>query len=169
MKKNNKNNPFKTPEGYFDSFQDRLMDRLSEQESIIPKEDGFKVPDNYFDKFQNNLNEKLKGEVRVVKLKSYKKYFAVAAAIAALVVLGISLNKNNPSEISFTDLANSDIEAYFEYNELGLTTYEIAEVIPVDQLEIDDILENRLGEENILEYLNENVDDIEELNLEDNE
>jgi len=32
-------------------------------------------------------------------------------------------------------------------------------------LEINDILENQLDEDNVIDYLNDNIDDFEELNL----
>jgi len=39
MKKNHKDK-FKTPEGYFESFNERLMDKIVKEESIIPSSDG---------------------------------------------------------------------------------------------------------------------------------
>ena len=43
---------FKTPEGYFENFNERLLDRMAKEESIIPKEDGFTVPEGYFEKLR---------------------------------------------------------------------------------------------------------------------
>ena len=58
---------------------------------------------------------------------------------------------------------------FFEINDFDLSAYEIAEVIPLDELEINDILTNRFEEEHVLDYLNENIEDFETFNLEDNE
>ncbi len=75
--KRNKKNPFTTPENYFDNFQDRLMDKLSKEEHIIPSNSGFKTPDTYFESFQERLNSKLKKEeVKVISLFPYKKVMA---------------------------------------------------------------------------------------------
>jgi hypothetical protein len=168
MNKNNKP-PFKTPEGYFDSFQDKLMEKLFEDQGIIPKDSAFKVPDTYFETFNARLIDRLNKETKVVQLYTVKKIIAVAASIAAVVLVFISLNWNKANEINFSDLANTDIEAYFENIELDLSPYEIAEVIPVTNTELSDILNSPIENENILDYLNENVDDFENLNLQDDE
>ena len=165
----NKNNPFKTPESYFENFTDGLMDKLNEEKFNLPKDDGFLVPEDYFDELHKNIQGKLSEETKVVQLHPYRKYYLAAASIAAIAVIFLGFNWNNTGEITFEDLANTDIENYFESNDLGLTTYEIAEVLPIDELEINDILENQFDEENVIDYLNDNVDDIEDLNLEDYE
>ncbi|MEP3209595.1 MAG: hypothetical protein ABJN95_10420 [Maribacter sp.] len=170
MKELNKNNPFKTPEGYFENFTDGLLDKLSEEKLNLPKDDGFAVPEDYFDGLHKNIQQRLDAdETKVVQLHPYRKYYLAAASIAAIVLLFFGFNWNTPKELTFDDIASADIESYFESNELGLTTYEIAEVLPVDELEINEILENQFDEENVIDYLNENVDDIEDLNLEDYE
>ncbi|MGI9551473.1 MAG: hypothetical protein ACR2MT_09755 [Aurantibacter sp.] len=175
MNKSGKNNGFKTPEGYFEGLKDKLMGKLSDEDSVSPnpdshRGDGFVVPQDYFE----TLNEKIKAKVdkkeaKVVQLNPYRKYYFAAASIAAVALVIFGLNWNTSDETTFADLANSDIETYFENNELGLSSYEIAEVIPVDELEINDILENQLDEDNVFEYLNDNIDDFEELNLDNDE
>ena len=47
-----------------------------------------------------------------------------------------------------------------------MTSYEIAEVVSLEEVELNDILVDDLEESIIMEYLDENVDDIEELNIE---
>ncbi|WP_300020848.1 hypothetical protein [uncultured Maribacter sp.] len=167
---NKKNNiPFKTPKGYFDSFEERLMDKLSQPESTFPEESAFKVPDNYFETFNDRLQNKLETETKVIPLIPYKKFFAVAASIAAIAILALGYNWNNNQELGFNDLANTDIEAYFENNDFELTPYEIAEVLPVTNTEYSDFLSSPLEGDILLEYLNENVSDFDELNIVDNE
>ena len=168
MNKNNKN-PFKIPEGYFDSFEDKLMDKLSKTESAIPKDNAFKVPDNYFESFNDALKVKQNTEAKVIPLFSNKKIFAVAASIAAIAIIALNYNWKNTEEISFNDLANTDIETYFENNDFDLSSYEIAEVLPVTNTEFSDFLSSPIESDNLLDYLNENVSDFDELNIEDNE
>ncbi|WP_324026649.1 hypothetical protein QSV08_03565 [Maribacter sp. BPC-D8] len=165
----NKNNPFKTPEGYFDSFQDKLMDKLSKPESLLPKDSAFNVPDNYFESFNETLKKQLNTESKVIPLFSIKKVFAVAASIAAIAVVALNYDWNSSNELSFEDLANTDIEAYFENNDFGLSPYEIAEVLPVTNTEYSDFLSSPIESDNLLDYLNENVSDFDEFNIEDNE
>ncbi|TLP79097.1 hypothetical protein [Maribacter sp. ACAM166] len=168
MKKNNKH-PFKTPEGYFDIFQDELMEKLSDDKPAIPKDSAFMVPDNYFETFNDRLTGKLNAETKVVQLYPVNKIIAVAASIAAIAFIYVGLNWNTTDELNFSDLANTDIEAYFENNDFGLSSYEIAKVIPVTNTEFSDILNSPIENDNILDYLNENINDFEELNIQENE
>ena len=170
MEELNKNNPFKTPESYFENFSDALKDKLSEDKLDLPQEDGYAVPENYFNGVHASILEKLeKKETKVVQLHPYKKYYAAVASIAAIALVFLGLNWNTTPEVTWEDIAHTEIEAYFENNDFDLTSYEIAEVLPIDELEINDILENQFNEDNVLEYLNENITDFEELNLEDYE
>lgn len=164
---------FKTPEGYFENFNERLLDRMAKEESIIPKEDGFTVPEGYFEKLPEKINARLSDDndkvVRLNPSNSHpnKKFYYIAAAIAAIVVLALTLKPERGQEIDFSDLASNDIIEYLENNDLGLSTYEIAEALPIDNMAITDGTKMPLEEENILQYLDENIDmeDVEELNL----
>ena len=169
MKLPNKNNGFKIPENYLENFDDALLSRIAfEEESKLPNKDGFAVPDGYFNTLHKNITDKLEEPTaKVIPLKSYKKYYYAAMAAAALLVLFIGINLNKTESYSIDDLANADIDAYIEYTDLDLSTYEIAEVVPVDNLDLADILEIGLNEENVLDYLDENVDNFNELNLDD--
>ena len=170
MKELNKTNPFKTPEGYFEDFTDRLLDKLGEEIPNLPQEEGFAIPDNYFDDLHKNILKKLEqNETKVVQLHPYKKYYVAVASIAAIVVVFFGLNWNSNEVLTFEDLTTSDIENYFETNEFDLSTYEIAEVIHLDDLEVNDILTYIFEEEHVLDYLDENIEDFETFNLEDNE
>jgi hypothetical protein len=170
MKELNKKNPFKTPEEYFEGFTGRLMDQISRDGDHIPESEGFTVPEGYFDGLHRNIEQRLtERPVKIIPLHRYRKYYFAAAAVAAVAVLYFGIQWNAPQELRFEDLANSDIENYFEANEFGMSTLEIAEVIPVDELEISDILERRLNEENVIDYLNNNTDAFEELNLNNDE
>jgi hypothetical protein len=94
---------------------------------------------------------------------------ASVAAIIVLVTLGIVGKGNIPAAMTFDDLASSEIEKYFEINDLDLSTYEIAEMIPVDHLEVSDLQENPFQEDAVIEYLNNNIEEFEDLNLDNNE
>ena len=166
----NKNNPFKTPEGYFDNFTDGLLDKLGEEKLNIPKEDGFAIPEDYFEGLQTKIQEKLGAqETKVVQLHPYRKYYFAAASVAAVLLFLFGLNWNAPKNYDFADLAEADIESYFDTNAYGLSSYEIAEMLPDEDLELNDILENQFVEENVIEYLSDHIDDFEELNIEDYE
>ncbi|MBT8185950.1 MAG: hypothetical protein KJN76_13990 [Eudoraea sp.] len=168
MKKKHKNNAFKTPENYFREFDDRLLARLEEEKSTLPGKDGMKVPDGYFD----TLNEKITNRLlqttipRVVQMRPNRKYYFAAAAVAALFILVLGIQRFQNKELTFESLASSEIQNYLDETGLGLSSYEIAEVVVLDENTIENILEDQLMEENIIDYLDENVDDLNELNLE---
>ena len=119
------------------------------------------------DTMQKEVLAKVKAsETPVISLHPYRKHLLVAASIAAIFVLVIGLQWNDAQSITFDDLANVDIETYFESREIGFTSYEIAEVIPVNTIDLNEFMETGVNDENIMEYLEDSIDDIEELNLE---
>ena len=164
--KQNKENKFKTPEGYFDTFNKRLLDKISKEESLIPKKDGFGVPDKYFSSLHTQIAEKLNTEEpKVISLKLYKKFYYAAASIAAVLILGFWLNQNNKVELNFEDLATAELDAYFEENDLDLSSYEIVDYVSLENINLTDITEKNIEENTILEYLDENVDELDDLNI----
>lgn len=168
MKKDKKNS-FNTPEGYFENFNERLMGRIEKEvhsESIIPKSDGFSVPENYFDEITPKIMSKTsQRDGKIIQLNPFRRFYYGTAAVAAvfIVIFGFNWKSNEP--IVFDDLANTEIDAYFESNDLNISTYELAELVSLENVELNDILDQDLDAENILEYLDENLDDFEELNL----
>ena len=56
-KDQHKKSGFTSPKSYFERFDDRLFDRLNnDQKSTLPSKDsGFVAPDNYFDTFESSL------------------------------------------------------------------------------------------------------------------
>ncbi len=170
MKNSDKKIDFSVPEGYFENASRRFLSKIEDKHHKTDN-DGFILPPGYFEALNGRIVEKInKQEIRVVQLHPFKKYY-YAAAVAAILILffGIQFIKDKEPTFGFDDLAYSDIETYFESNKFGITSYEIAEIIPVDQLEINDILTDRLNEEIIIEYLNNNTDSLYELNLENDE
>ncbi|MEM9363703.1 MAG: hypothetical protein AAGA43_13780 [Bacteroidota bacterium] len=162
---------FKTPEGYFDSFNERLMQRLQDEEaeeklSFLPESDGFKTPTAYFEGVEDEVLSKLREEQpKVITLRPYRKYLYGATAVAAALILFFSLNVETESPIAFEDLASAEIDAYLENTELDLTSYELAELVSIEEVALTDVIDTPLESENILDYLDENIEDIEELNL----
>ncbi|RIV68376.1 hypothetical protein [Flagellimonas aequoris] len=172
MKKDKKNS-FNTPEGYFESFNERLMARIQEEatdeaSSIIPKTDGFGVPESYFDDVVPKvLSRTTEEKGKVIQLKSYRKIYYGAAAVAAVFLLIFGFNwKSEPSPVTFDDLANTEIDAYFDNNRIDMSSYELAEMVSFENVQLNDMLEDDLSGEVILEYLDENVDDLRDLNIE---
>lgn len=170
MKIPKKQHPFKTPNGYFEAFSEDLKTRLAEEHLSIPKKPGFKVPTDYFDTLATSIASKNEtAKTKVIPLIPNKFYYMAVASVAAVALVFFGLRWSNTAQTSWDTVANSDIENYFDANGLALTSYEIAEVIPVDNLDMTDFLETELQEEYILDYLSEETTDFETLNLEENE
>ena len=168
MDKLNKNNSFGVPDGYFDTFSSDIMKKIAKEDASMPPNEGFKVPEGYFETFNTRLLEQLEStpaETKVIPLKSYKKHYYTAASVAAVVLLFLVVQFNTDKTPSYSDLANSDIENYFEFNDLELTSYDLAEILPIDDLDLNDILEIRLDNDNIIDYLDSHIEDFEELNM----
>ena len=78
MKKNKlhnvKSTGFKTPDHYFESFEGKLFDRLTEEESIKDiEEPGYTVPKDYFNTVEDKVFSKIRREDSpVISLKSRK-------------------------------------------------------------------------------------------------
>ncbi len=177
MNLNKINNPFKIPDGYLDGLSAELKDAVSLEDTIGGSNEAFQVPEGYFDSLNAKISTAIsKEQVRVLPIRSItfqQKYLAAAsvAVIFILVSFAVLLTKSpiTGKEMSFEDLASSEIEYYFEFNELDISTYEIAEMIPLEQVEITDIIDSPFREEQVLDYLNTNIEDFEDLNLENDE
>ncbi len=171
MKEIPKKNNFKTPPGYFENLSDRILKKMDEEDTKgLPKKEGFSVPKGYFEGVEKDILQKaLKPDTPVISLKRFRPFLYAAAAVAALFVLVIGLNRNSGDDLTFDDLAQADITSYIESRDLELSSYEIAEVIPVTQLEIEDFVDNGVDEEEILDYLEDSIDDLDELNFDTHE
>ncbi|WP_350285446.1 hypothetical protein [uncultured Croceitalea sp.] len=166
MKKNH-DNKFKTPEGYFETFNERLMDKIAKEETVIPKTDGFVVPKGYFITIHENVINKQDGFIpKVISLRSYRKIYYAAASVAALLVIVLFFDQNKEDTIQFDDLASAEINAYFETTEFGLTSYEIAQVVALEENELTSLRNESFEEDELIEYLDSNMDTFEELDLE---
>lgn len=120
---------FKTPENYFDSLEERVMQRISFDENKINT--GFKVPDNYFDSFEEKVIQKLPSdnvEIKVISLWQRKSFWLSSVAAVFLISLGTLyfFNQQTSSDLTST----SDYLAY----QSDITTEDIA-----TQLTDDDI------------------------------
>lgn len=166
MKKNHENK-FKTPEGYFDTFNERLMDKIAKEETVIPKTDGFAVPEGYFDTLHERIVRKQKDHgPKVVSLRPYRKFYYAAASVAALLVMTLFFNRSKEDSIQFDDLASAEIKAYFENTEIGLTSYEIAQVVALEENELTELRADALEENELIDYIDDNMDTFDQLDLE---
>jgi hypothetical protein len=157
MKKEDKyNHGFKAPDDYFQDFEERLFSKLKEAE--LPKKHGFDVPDGYFEDLEERILQNVTQEktVKVIPLLK-RKTFIYAVSVAALAALVFSIfTKNTDGEIL---LQIADIEAYINADAMDLDSYDIAQLLSDDELD-NLAFENEIfSQENIEDYLIENLDD----------
>ncbi len=159
MKDKKHTHGFTTPKDYFESFEERLFERLSEGK--LPEETGFAVPEDYFDTFEDRLMDRIEKEDRKIKVIPLfgKRTLMYAAAIAACAVVVFSVfDFGNKSDVNIQDLHFSSIESYIEDGNLELETYEVLALLGDEELDKISLEHEFLSEENIEEYLLENLD-----------
>ncbi len=170
MGKISKEDGFKVPEGYLEGLTDRILDRLKDESPDLPQKDGFEVPEGYFESLNKKVLGQVKGDdTKVIRLQPYRKWFFTAASVAAVVLIFFGLQWQAPQDVSWNDIASLELEEYVEDQAEAMSSYEIAEVLTIEDLEVDDFIDESWEEENIVEYLDDTIDDIDELNLNDDE
>ena len=151
---NIKNPGFKSPEGYFDSFEDKLMAKLNTPESLSKiKSSGFEVPKDYLKNLDEDILSKLKKEeTPIIQLSSRRQLYYVAG-IAASIVLMLAIFIYKPFE---EELSVEMVESYLE--DRDLSSYELAALLADSDLLEDDfvITETSFEEDNLESYLLEN-------------
>ncbi|WP_138434292.1 hypothetical protein [Winogradskyella algicola] len=152
---NIKSSGFKTPENYFNTFDDKLFERLNIKENIEGVTDsGFTTPKDYFETLDDKILSKLEDKP-VVRLNTSKTLYYIAGIAASLLLLfAIFINNGGETQVLSAEM----VETYFENSDLD--SYELAELlVEADFLEEDfTIVETEYKEENLESYLLENTD-----------
>ena len=161
MKKENihniKSSGFKTPDNYFESINDQILERLNDKEIISASETtGFMVPKDYFDSVETTILEKLESqpETPVIALKSRRILYYVAG-IAASFVLLLSLFFNNEDKININAIDTASIENYLFQEDY--TNDDLATLFITDNISEADFIDITISDDTLNEYL-ENVD-----------
>lgn len=157
---------FRTPDGYFQSFGDRLQQRMKEtgqRNEGHPAEEG---------KPAEAGNPAEEGGTRIISMR--RNTMAWTAAVAAAILLAIVLwPASKGSGLDFDDLADAEIEQYLEVGYEDISAYELAETLPMEQLDIDRVMEfdkvmdTETQEQQLLEYLDNDPEVLEEIYLEE--
>lgn len=162
MKDNNlhniKSTGFKTPDNYFESLDDTIFSKLSEDAiSAKVNSSGFKVPENYFESFDAKVLTSIDNEdkSKVLPLFDWKKITYISG-IAASILLAINLFFTNSNNFTLDDIDTASIESYL-MNE-DLSSYDIAPYLGTADLSSEHFVENRLKTSDIEDYLLQNSD-----------
>ena len=130
---NNKiKNGFTAPSDYFDTFSDRLFEKISGEvnTTLLPKTSGFIVPDNYFEKNEAKILSKLNhSNTKVIKLKT--ALYKVSGIAAVLLLTIVSPMLYNSIETKNNELAEMN---YLELHSDELDIYEVGSLLENDDL-----------------------------------
>lgn len=140
---------FITPENYFDQIEDTVLEKLEAQK--FSKTTGFEVPDNYFDTVESAVVKKIPGkEPKVINFRRKLLTRILPLASAAAIALFFILNYNRTKSADLDKIATSEIENWIENDLIAVDAYEIAEVYQDVELENQGLY----TEEEIYDYLN---------------
>tara|TARA_Y100000815_G_scaffold187849_1_gene171474 strand:+ start:434 stop:934 length:501 start_codon:yes stop_codon:yes gene_type:complete len=153
---NIKSTGFKTPDNYFEDFENTFFENLESKTAIKDiEDDGFTVPKDYFNTVENDILDKIKNEDKpVFSLKTRKTFFYVAGIAASLILLVAIFLNNNAEEEILVDM----VESYLENR--SLNSYELAQLLYDAEILEEDftIIDSYYEEENLESYLLENSD-----------
>ncbi len=161
MKYENLNNikktGFKTPDNYFESIDETILEKIASQKKIQNIDDpGFKVPYNYFDNVDKTILSQLNSDekTKVIALFNKKNLYYIAGLAASLLIFVAIFFNNTTNE----ELSVDVVESYLENR--NLTSYELAQLLSEAEILDEDftITETDFEEENLEAYLLENTD-----------
>ncbi|WP_027124781.1 hypothetical protein [Gelidibacter mesophilus] len=152
----------KTPDSYFESFDERLFAKINVQKEMAAiKNSGHSVPENYFENFDAQLQTRLTNE-KQPKVRSFMslRNAAYASGIAASLVLMLTVFTKSPDSLSINQVETASIEDYL--NDENLNIYDIASLLNEEDLVLDNFVSNTLTEESLESYLlnNTSIEDL---------
>lgn len=163
---NIKETGFKTPDTYFDTFDQRLMNKMAIQKGMASMVDpGYKVPDNYFEDFDAKLQTRLKNEghtkdtVKVITMRFWRNA-GVISGVAAALILMFTLILKSDAPLSINQVETASLEDYL--NDENLNTYDIGSLLDDDNLVLDNFVSSTFTEESLENYLlnNTSIEDL---------
>ena len=160
MKQENiNNNGFKVPKDYFDSFEDTVFEKLSENNLL--KNNDYTVPKNYFDTVEGKVLSRLnlipKKEIKTISLKR----IVIKISIAAAFIIMFSLLYLNNNKVNIDQIAVVDIESWLDENIDTIDLYSYTETynnFDLDELQLFNNNNNNNNNNNEILNLLENTD-----------
>lgn len=176
-KKTNRKSGFRAPEGYFDTLEDRIMQAVSLNRKL-PEKDGFSLPDGYLEQMEDRVLSTVGGKsgdkgfsrprrkTPVYTLRDIG--YAIATAAAAIVILSTVFQVDffparSEKAYSITNIPQEDIEFYINNNMLPLYTEDVTELL--NTADLDTISFSSLNDDDVISYLEENLTDYSDINL----
>lgn len=158
--KNKYKHGFKVPEGYFDSFEAHLFQKLEEEK--LPENTGFKVPPGYFNTLEERIHTAVKKSYhtpKVISIFSKKTaYFAAAVAAIAVIILTTTVfNTNN--DTAWKNIPYAAINTYIEEGKIEVNALDVIALLEDEEVATMEWENNLITEEDLEEYILETVED----------
>ncbi len=159
MKENKNIQGFKTPDNYFENFEECLLGKISEDS--FPKSAGHIVPDGYFEKIEDRVFKTVNNSEKTKKVIPLfpKKYFGYAAAIAACLILGFTIFNTSTSKSTLDTLQLAAIDNYIEEGNLNLDLYDLASFIEDEDINQVNFKNKQFSDKTLESYILENLDE----------
>ena len=123
---------FKVPDGYFEEVQDRILNRLPNDQ-----ERGFKVPEGYFENFEVSTDRlSKKNRVLPIRKNTRARIVWMAAAASLLLFFGLKYINLGPTEPDWNSLEQAELGLWIDNELTDMTSYDIAEVYHDIELEV---------------------------------
>lgn len=158
MEKKTNTYPFNTPKNYFDSFEDRLFEKIKEEG--LPKTSGLKVPETYFAEMEQRMLDVATKDESIKTIPLFpKKYFGYAAAIAACMAIGLTFFNQTDKSLTLENIKLSMIDKYIEDGNLNLNLYDLTDYMDDNEISRIDLQSINISDGVLENYLLENMED----------
>lgn len=153
---------FKTPENYFERFDDRLFSKMNtapiSEEKIVS---GFSVPADYFQKFE--VEPPKQKEIKVISIFN-KRNIKYVASIAAMFLFIFSIyNEYEHKNITFSTIEYGSVETYIENDHIDFSKPEMERILSQD-LNISQLEFAEISDDAIFDYLIDNSNELSSIN-----
>ena len=153
---NIKETGFKIPEEYFNTLEDSILSHIKINEASQGK--GFILPENYLEGLEETLISKVSENkpTKVISIFNKKQIIYISSIAAAIALLfSLTINKSEPNPWQ-----NLDVETVENYmlTEDIIETYEIASLIPEENLVESNFVQFNFKKENVEAYLLKNIE-----------
>lgn len=143
---------FKTPDNYFNTFEDTLYEQLS-----INTKTGFEAPKDYFEDLEEKLLKKIEQpkKSKLISLVNKKQFLSFSSIAAAFIIAFFIVKPSELNPLNFNDIEYADYEDYLNTEELDISSNELVELLEIDSEDLNNISFVTIENENILNYLSD--------------
>lgn len=157
MEEKSKIHGFKTPNDYFESMEEQLLNRVNEME--LPQHHGLSLPKNYFDDLEDRIILSMEQKTKTGKVISLftKKWVPLVSGVAACFVAGVFVW--NLLSVNNKLLADTEITTYIESGAISVDSQDLAQLLTEEEIDELALEATIFFDENLENYLLEHLDE----------